>query len=131
MKDVLFKTPTGRTIRANMPDYVDDVVDISEEEYDKAETAITEDRPVSISMSVEGEGKVIRALYSEDLEKQIWIHPRCHVHSGLDVEYENGIIKLFCHECKKPVVNFYVAKKGVEDVDRRVCLLRAGPTSNS
>ena len=67
----------------------------------------------------------MKTLYSEDLAALLscgcgqpgctdigeYIHARCHIASGLDARYVDGILELSCRECKRPIINIAIAKK--------------------
>jgi len=41
--------------------------------------------------------------------KAEYLHAACHMESGLEVRYVDGIMEIRCNECKKPVVAVAIA----------------------
>lgn len=41
----------------------------------------------------------------------MYIHGRCHMSAGMEVEYIDGVLNVRCVECKKPTASIHVATR--------------------
>lgn len=44
-------------------------------------------------------------------ERAEWLIPKCHKDGGLALRFMDGLIEVYCHVCKQPVVALVIAKK--------------------
>ena len=39
----------------------------------------------------------------------LFLHPRCHPGGGVDVSYEAGMLRVYCHDCEHEFIRIAVA----------------------
>lgn len=136
MVRVKYRTKSGHELEVEAQDGMKELTvheqEVSDEEFIEIKSKIEAgESPISI-----GTASAKEASCREDIDEAMacgcgtpgcknkaeWLHQRCHPGAGISVRYENGIMELYCHECRKPVMAVHIASR--EKIECGNCPMR-------